>query len=369
MKPFIPEKLPIDNLDWKRLSFFIGKANSQLSMYNGMLQTIPNPDILISPMTTQEAVLSSKIEGTQVSLTNVLEFESGKTEIDIERKNDIQEVINYRMAIYKAKQLFTTRPFIHLNMLKDLHSILLNGVRGRNKDIGNFRTKQVHIGAPNSTIEEAYFIPPEGKDILPALNNWEQYINSDDQETLIQLAFLHAQFEIIHPFLDGNGRLGRILIPLYLYQKRLLSQPVFYLSEYFEKNREAYYINLRNITNNGDWQTWIEFFLNAIYAQACNNLKKAKSILSLYDELKEKFINIGRSQFAIKILDAMFMKPIITIPEIQKQSNILNMTITNIMRRLSEANLVDVIQVSSGRRPTIYALIKLVKITENISHF
>ena len=366
MKPFIPETLPINNLNWEKLAFFIGRSNSKLSMYNGMLQTIPNPNILISPMTIQEAVLSSRIEGTQVSLTNVLEFESGKKEENVERKNDIQEVINYRKAIYKAKQLFTSRPFIHLNMLKDLHSILLNGVRGRNKDIGNFRTKQVHIGAPNSTIEEAYFIPPEGKDILPALNNWEQYINSDEQETLIQLAVLHAQFEIIHPFLDGNGRLGRILIPLYLYQKGLLSQPVFYLSEYFEKNREAYYINLRNITNNGDWQTWIEFFLNAIYVQANNNLSKAKDILNLYDNLKEKFIDATCSKYAIKILDAIFTKPIITIPELQDKTGIIGVTITSIMNRLVASNLISILQQGRGRSPTIYILKSLVNITEGV---
>lgn len=364
MKPFIPENLPINNLDWQKLSKYIGKANSKLSLYDGVLQNIPNPNILVTPLINQEAVLSSKIEGTQVSLTNVLEYEAGKVEENNEKKNDIQEVINYRNAIHHAKKLFEKRPFIHLNMLKELHKILLNGVRGKNKDVGNFRTSQVHIGPPNSKISEAYFIPPEAKHVLEALTNWEDFINKDEQEVLVQLAFLHAQFEIIHPFLDGNGRLGRILIPLYLFQKNVLSSPVFYLSEYFENNRDEYYQKLRNITNNGDWQSWIEFFLTATYEQANNNLDKVKRIIKLYDNLKFKYTEVLHSQYSIKILDTIFMKPIITIPDIQKLTSITGSTITNIMKELVNSKLIDVLVPGRGRKPTIYILSQLINIIQ-----
>ena len=238
MKPFIPFELPIKNIDFEGLINLVAEANKELSFYNGILQAIINPHVLLAPLGSREAVLSSKIEGTQVSFTELLQFEADEKLNNTINPNDVNEITNYRKAMLEAEKIFNDRPFIHLNMIKDLHSILLSGVRGTNKARGEFRKTQVYIGSVGATIDQATYIPPEAQNVLPALDNWEKYINYTTQETLISCAIMHAQFEMIHPFLDGNGRLGRMLIPLFLYQKDYMCKPVFYMSEFFEENRQ-----------------------------------------------------------------------------------------------------------------------------------
>lgn len=220
---FIPDKLPISGLDWQALAPLIGRANAKLSNYNGILHNMVNPKILLSPLTKQEAVLSSKIEGTRASLSDIYQKDLGE-KYDQEKENDIEEINNYRNALAFATEDLTKRP-ICLNMLRDIHFRLLAGVRGHNKKRGEFRTTDVFIGAAGDTIENAKYVPPQYVDMLPALDNFEKYMHKEDEEILVQLAILHAQFEIIHPFNDGNGRMGRILIPLYLYSKNYLRSP------------------------------------------------------------------------------------------------------------------------------------------------
>lgn len=226
MPPFIPPNLPIRSLDFAHLAKRIGEANCKIARYSGLLEAIPNMDVLIAPMTVQEAVISSKIEGTQASFSEIFKSEAGE-KYTPNKSADIQEVINYKNSILAAEEMFEERPFIHLNMIKKLHAILLHGVRGENKSPGYFRTIQNYIGPYGCKIEDATYVPPAPQDMGRALDNFEQFLNDDTAEPLVQLAQVHAQFELIHPFLDGNGRIGRILIPLFLQQKHYLKRPVF----------------------------------------------------------------------------------------------------------------------------------------------
>jgi Fic family protein len=364
MHPFVPEQLPV-SIDWERLIRQIGPANRALANFNGALYGLPNPEVLLSPLTTQEAVLSSRIEGTQATLGEVLKFEAGEAPQQESRRADIQEILNYRRALHRAQEELKTRPF-NLNLLRELHSILLDSVRGRNKARGQFRETQNWIGAAGCPIEQAEFVPPGPTQVFECMSNWEKYYHSDRPDLLVQLAIVHAQFEIIHPFLDGNGRLGRILIPLFLFEKNLLSQPVFYLSSYIEENKDKYVETLRAIGRTPDaWNNWIEFFLTATTEQAEANLNAARGIIDLYEHLKARVIALTHSQFAVPLLDALFERPIFSSSELAGRPGLPSkQVIMTLLGKLKEAAILHVLREASGRRPQILALPELLNLCE-----
>jgi len=365
---FVPHKLPIEVLDWKTLAPLIGQANAKLSNYNGILHNMVNPNILLSPLTKQESVLSSKIEGTRASLSDIYQKDLGE-KYDQEKENDIEEINNYRTALIFATEELSQKPLC-LNMLKDIHFRLLAGVRGHNKKRGEFRTTDVFIGSPNDTIENAKYVPPQYIDMMPALDNFEKYMHKEDEEILVQLAILHAQFEIIHPFNDGNGRMGRILIPLYLYSKEYLRSPVFYMSEYLESNRGEYYQRLNNISTHNDWQSWIEFFLKAIIVQSESNTLRAKDILALYGTLKNIIPTITHSYHSTEICDALFESPFITSTKLLKEVDINNnATCNNILNKLVDAGILKIHKKGAGQRPTTYVFADLLNIVEGHHNF
>lgn len=364
VKPFVPSQLPLVKIDWERHVPLIGKANAALARYDGILAGVVNPEVLLSPLTTQEAVLSSRIEGTQASLEEVLQFEANPREpLEPPKYADILEIINYRRAVRSAVEYFEKRPLC-LNLIKDLHRILLDSVRGRNKSPGEFRKIQNFIGPPNCTIENATFVPPSIEVMGKALDNWEKYLHFGEKDRLVQLAIAKAQFEIIHPFLDGNGRLGRMLIPLFLFEKGLLSNPMFYLSGYFESHRDSYYQALRNISGSSDWDGWISYFLTAVVEQAKVNSDKAKRILSLYDRMKREIPGVTRSQYAIQAIDALFDTPIFQSGEFIKKSKIPRDSAMRILSALRRQGLVKIIHEGSGRRASTLSFLELIKIAE-----
>ena len=362
MKPFIPNKLPLENLNWTELIQLLGLANRELARYDGILQSIPNPIVLLSPLTTQEAVLSSKIEGTQATLQEVLRFEA-QPERSVKKHTDILEILNYRQAMGYAVKELENRP-ISLNLVKKMHSLLLENVRGQKRGIGKFRNTQNWIGKPGSKINEARFIPPAPLNLLEYLDNFEKYIHFEDKDKLVQLAIIHAQFEIIHPFIDGNGRIGRILIPLFLFEKKILNSPMFYISSYLERNITKYYDRLIYISDNNTWEEWIKFFLNAIILQSKSNSEKAKHILNIYDEMKKRIVDKTHSQFSIQILDCLFHMPIFSSSDFQRKSNIPKPSANRILNQLKDAKIVDIIEEGKGRRPTIFIFKKLIKIID-----
>lgn len=362
MKPYLPESLPLTNLDHGRLIRLIGPANAALARYDGLLQSVINPSVMLSPLTTQEAVLSSKIEGTQATVDEVLEYEAG-IEFDAEKVKDIQEVVNYRTALTLAKETLTQRS-LNLALIRQMHATLMNSVRGADKSPGQFRVQQNWIGRGNCKIEQATFVPPSPLQLMDHLEAFERYLASDDVDPLVQVSVVHAQFELLHPFSDGNGRIGRLLIPLFLFQKRTLASPMFYLSEYLEAHRDQYYAGLRAVSQQGDWTGWVEFFLNAIQEQAQSNADRVRGILSLYDEMKQRLTELLRSQYVIQVLDALFDRPIFQANDFVERSGIPKHSTTPILRALREAGILVAIRESSGRKSAIVAFRELLNCAE-----
>lgn len=360
--PFIPHNLPIQNLDLSKLIKLVSEANSNLSRYNEALSRLINPALLLATFATKEAVLSSKIEGTQASLVDVLQKESKKH--DESKKLDIEEIENCKKALEYGAEDLKNRPLC-LNLIQDMHSILLNGVRGHNKNRGNFRKIQNFIGFAGATIEQASYIPPSPDKMFVALDNWEKYIHLESEEILIQLSIVHAQFEVIHPFLDGNGRIGRILIPLFLYAKQYLDFPAFYMSEYLESCRSEYYARLRNISENNDWQGWVEFFLRAIIEQAKISKNRVDKILKLYNAVKQEIISSTQSKYAIQLIDILFEKPIFNASYICKKIEGINKsTAIRILNDLAEIDLLKKYE-GKGSKPSSYEFAELLNILEN----
>lgn len=243
MDPYVPKPLPLTGLDHARIIGKVGPANAALARYDGLLQSVINPGVMLSSLTNREAVLSSRIEGTQATVDEVLEFEAGLDFVG-EKAKDIQEIVNYRKTLTIASEILVDRP-ITLSLVRQMHAVLMDSVRGADKTPGRFRVDPNWIGPVGCTMEQASFVPPSPLQLLDHAQAWERYLVHIDFDVLVQAAIVHAQFELIHPFKDGNGRIGRLLIPLFLYQKRALASPMFYLSEYLETHRDLYYARLQ----------------------------------------------------------------------------------------------------------------------------
>ncbi len=365
MKPAIPEKLPLPHLNWTALLPVLGEANRAIARFDGMLAHMPSADLLRTPLMTREAVLSSKIEGTIATISDVFRFEAGEEPAEGYRKLDIEEIVNYRLALKAAQKELKTRPF-SLNLVLKLHQVLMNSVRGGNKAPGEFRRIQNYLGRPGSTMDQATFIPPSPERLMIGLDNWERYYHSDEKDALVQLALIHAQFEFLHPFLDGNGRIGRILIPLFLFDKQILSSPTFYLSEYLEENRDEYIDRLSDLKQGGEaWDRWCLFFVQGMTTQAGWNVFRAQSILKLYERLKAKMFAMTPSRSVVPLLDAMFAQPVFQASAMLKVPDMLQRPqLLILLDRLVEGKILRVLTPGSGRRGTIYSLYELVKLCE-----
>ena len=365
MNPYQPDALPLQALDDRRLLPLVGQANAALARYDGLLQGVPNPTVMLSPLTTQEAVLSSRIEGTQATVDEVLEQEAGLIK-EGEKYKDIQEISNYRNALYAAWEHLQNYP-IRLGLVRELHRILMDSVRGQDKTPGEFRKDQNWIGRAGCTIEQASFIPPNPIQLPDFLQDWEHYLDSDDVDFLLQTAIVHAQFELLHPFRDGNGRIGRILIPLFLYQKRVLSQPMFYLSEYLEGHRSDYYAHLQAISTRHDWNGWIIFFLQAIAEQATKNSSRVAAIQKLYEEMKHTIHEATHSQYTIHVLDALFSRPVFRSADLTAQLfdqfDIHKKTTSNLLRQVKRAGILQELQPGRGRRSAVLCFPQLINLS------
>lgn len=362
MEPHIPQKLPLDSLDWVRFIRLIGGATFELAQYAGTLRGMVNPELLLSPLTTHEAVMSSKIEGTQATLEDVLRYEASP-EKGGARNEDIREVINYRRALEYAVEYLKKRPTC-LNLCREMHSILLDSVRGKDKGRGEFRKVQNWIGRPGSSIEKATYVPPPPDRLIEFLVNLEEYMHFEEKDRLVQLALIHAQFEIIHPFVDGNGRLGRILIPLFLIDKKMLDSPVFYVSEYLDDNRTTYYDHLNGITKNNDWESWVEFFLTTITEQSKTNTRKAMAILSLYEGMKEEIETVLHSQYSIRTLDAIFQNPIFNTTMFVRESGIPRPSAARILAQLEKSKVITTVIKGSGHRSSLMVFRRVLDIAK-----
>lgn len=361
---FPPEKA----LDWQRLVPLIGPASDAVARFDGLLTAMPNSHILMSPLMTHEAVLSSRIEGTQATMGEVMEFEAGSTKInDPEKEADIEEVLNYRLALNRASQLLSELP-ICSRLLCEVHSVLLSGVRGHDRARGKFRTIQNHIGSIGCTEEQARFVPISSENLAHGVRHWEIYLHSDSPDLLVQLAIVHAEFESLHPFLDGNGRLGRMLIPLFLFASKRLQSPTFYMSEYLETHRQEYYDRLLAVSRDDDWTGWCSFFLIGIREQARVNEQKARKILELYDHKKSLVTDAAHSH-AIATLDFIFGTPIFRAKRFWEDTKIPKGSANRILSDLSENSLLRVLEKGSGKRSSLYVFSELLNIAEGRNIF
>ncbi len=362
MNPYLPNDLPVERLDRNQLLPLVGEANAELGHYNGLLYGLVSPRVMLSPLTNEEAVLSSKIEGTQATEDEVLEHEAGLLKQG-EKEKDIQEIINYRMALLYAQE-YLKEHSITLVLIRNLHKTLLDSVRGKNKNPGRFRKTQNWIGKIGCKKEDATFMPPSPLILQDHLNKLQHYLESNDIDFLIQTAIVHAQFELIHPFEDGNGRIGRILIPLFLYQKKKLSQPVFYLSAYLESHREEYYERLRNISTENDWNGWVVFFLTAIIEQAKTNSNRVRSIMKLYESMKTQIQQITHSQHTVDLLDAIFDRPIFGTTDFVNRTGIHKTTAMGLLRQLKNGGVLEELRQGKGRSAAILCFPKLLNTAE-----
>ena len=354
---------PEAHLDWPTLVPLIGPAVAALARYDGVLAAIPNPDVLLAPLTTQEAVLSSRIEGTQATMGEVLEFEAGQEVDSPDRRGDIEEIRNYRAAMRDAEKMLESLP-LSGRVVREAHRVLLSGVRGRNKSPGEYRRIPNWIGPPGCSIDTATFVPIGAEKIDGAMSAWERYMHQETPDLLVQTAVLHAEFEALHPFLDGNGRLGRMLVPLFLWQRGLISRPMFYISAYFEAHRDAYYDGLLAVSRDEDWTGWCRFFLEGVRVQAEDNLAKARAILDLYESMKIRVAELTRSHYAVHALDWIFERPIFSTTSFVAWAGIPKHTARRVLGVLRRSGILSVVRVGGGRRSTILSFPALLNIAE-----
>lgn len=337
---FIPADLPPEppiKMD-SRLIRYLSDAHGSLCRLDGVASVLPNVDLFVAMYVKQEAVLSSQIEGTQSTLENVLEFEVDAKGKDIPK--DVEEVVNYVLAMNYGLQRLDELP-LSLRLIREIHKILLEGVRGENRTPGEFRRSQNWIGPAGATISTATFIPPPVNEMKQALGNFEKFLHDDDSfHVLIQAGLAHAQFETIHPFLDGNGRVGRLLITFLLCEKGVLHQPLLYLSSYLKAHRAEYYDRLSAIRTDGDWEGWLRFFLTGIHEVSESATTTARRILALRDELKDLISGrMAGHAMGFRVLDYLFEHPLTNIQLVAGGLNCAYLTASKLVTEFTDLGI------------------------------
>jgi Fic family protein len=332
---FIPNPLPPEppiKYD-EELQLLLSEADRALARLDGIATVLPNPDLFITMYVKKEALLSSQIEGTQASLEGILEYEADL--IPKEDINEIKEVINYIKALNYGIERLKELP-MSLRLIREIHGILLKGTRGSDRSPGEFRKSQNWIAPPGVvSLNEATFIPPPPDLVIGTMGELEKFFHCKDAiPPLVKIALIHAQFETIHPFLDGNGRMGRLLITFYLSWKAILSNPLLYLSFYLKKNRAAYYDLLMEIRTKGLWENWIKFFLIGVSETSAEATHTAREVIRLKEDLITKlYENSLSSIYAIKLIDVLFETPLVNTEDVIEKLNVSKETANTLVRK------------------------------------
>jgi Fic family protein len=346
-RAFIPKPLPpkppvkIEGA----LQNLLSRADMALARLDGLAEMLPNVDLFIAMYVRKEALLSSQIEGTQASLDDLFAFERGEK---LGNLNDVTEVVNYVKAMNYGIERLQSLP-MSLRLIKEIHAILLEGVRGSERLPGEFKRSQNWIGPLGCTLNEATFVPPPSHEAIEAMGDLEHYFHDKAKlPFLIDCALIHYQFETIHPFLDGNGRMGRLLITYYLYWKEVLHKPLLYLSYYFKKNRQEYYDRLNMVRDTGNYEQWIDFFLKGVVDTAGSAMETARKVLELQTHhrrlLWEKKIS---SPLAVGILEQLFYTPVVSIGPLAKQFDISYQAASTLVSQLENAGI---LKETTGRK-------------------
>jgi Fic family protein len=338
----------------------LSAADRALSELAGIARTLPNPHILIGPFLRREAVLSSRIEGTQASYSDLLFFEAAR--LREKEVPDVREVSNYVKALEYGFARLSTLP-ISLRLIREMHQRLMMGVRGESQTPGEFRRSQNWIGPAGCTLSDATYVPPPIEEMDRALDGFEKYLHApSEMPALIRLALIHYQFESIHPFLDGNGRVGRLLVTLLLCAEKLLPQPLLYLSAYFERYRDDYYHHLLAVSQKGAWEQWIRYFLKAVAIQSADAIQRIDQLLSLRQSYRTSLQQARASALLLQLVDELFSYPAITNPAVSER-----MKITPRSSQLNIDKLVQkgILREATGRqRNRVYVATEIVDIIE-----
>ncbi len=356
-KAFIPNLLPpepeiiIDQEMWHLLS----QADRALGRLDGATDALPNPDLFVFMYVRKEAVLSSQIEGTQASLIDVLEFESQALEPD--NPQEVAEVVNYISAVNYGLERLKTLP-VSLRLVREIHQELMKGVRGSERNPGEFRRSQNWIGAGGCSLADATYVPPPPHEMLLCLDNLEKFLHSPQpMPTLIKVGLAHAQFETIHPFLDGNGRTGRLLITFLLCEQNILQRPLLYISYYFKKYRSEYYDRLQAVRESGNWEGWLKFFLRGVYEVAQEAALTARKIVNMKEEHRQLVLNnMGRrSGSAIALLESLYFKPIFNVEHAEAVTNLSYPNANSLIKDLCNVGILREITGQKRNRAFSYA--------------
>ncbi len=352
---FVPGPLP-PKLEWDdALVSVMSRADIALGTLSGLGETLPNPHLLIYPFIRREAVLSSRIEGTQSSLSDLLLFEATQ----VEKRGDVREVQNYVRAMEYGLKRLNELP-LSLRFLRELHGVLMEGVRGQHATPGEFRQSQNWIGSPGATLNEATYVPPPVPEMQECLSQLEKFLHAETRlPPLVEAALVHYQFEVVHPFLDGNGRIGRLLVTLLLCQRNVLSKPLLYLSAFFEQHREDYYDLLLKVSSAGEWREWIEFFLRAVTEQSGDAVSRSRRL----QELQHGYLQLAREKrlapTAAQLVNLVLMKPVISSRTVQENLKVTPQGARKAIKALVEAGILT--EITGRKRDKAYAANEVLK--------
>lgn len=357
-KAFIPEPLPPKNPELSiddELQDYLSEADISLGRLDGSIQMLPNPDLFIEMYVKKEAVISSQIEGTQSSLSQLLKKESEVNDPDA--PSDVNEVSNYVKAMHRGLELLNDLP-VSVRLVKEIHKELLRDVRGQEKNPGELRKSQNWIGSEGMDIRHATFVPPPEHEMVKALSDWEKFLHQNDHiPVLVKIGMAHAQFETIHPFLDGNGRVGRLLITLLLCEWDKLQEPVLYLSHFFKQHRQEYYELLQNVRDLGDWESWIKFFVRGVSEVSGQATDTSREIVSLREKhrglIVEEFGNVAGN--GLKVLERLFLKPYITVKQIESLTGVTFSAANNLMGKFENVGVLTEITGQKRNRQYEYS--------------
>lgn len=355
---FVPAPLP-PSLQWTpQLIRALSDADRLVGRLAGEGGRLPNPHLLLRPFIRREAVLSSRIEGTQATLSELLAAEAG---VSVERSPaDLREVGNYVTALEYGVRRLKKLP-LSLRLIRELHAKLMAGVRGNHATPGEFRRSQNWIGPAGCTLANATYVPPPPDEMTACLEQWETFLHDRSLPPLVQVALAHYQFEAIHPFLDGNGRVGRLLITLFLIERGVLPTPLLYLSAFFEAARRDYYDHLLGVSTRGEWSAWLHYFLNGVARQAEDALSRAERINTLLVKWRAT-VSGAASKVPLAMVDMLAANPYLTINHVAKQLGVAYTTAQRAVDRLVALSIVK--EISQAKRDRVYCAVTILNILE-----
>ena len=358
---------PPKKIDYARLAMPLTSATGALARYDAKLETLHNKELLLAPLRNAEAVVSSRIEGTIATLDEILKIQADAEGDDDEDhsayRQEAIEVYSYTRAVKHAQALIDRGLPISSRLIREAHSRLLFFGRGADKAPGKFKRDQNYVADKRN--RKILFIPASVEALEPGIADLERFVHDDAVEPLIQTAVMHAEFEALHPFKDGNGRLGRMLIPLNLWQRQIIHAPHLYVSAAIEERREEYIDKLREVSSHGDWNSWIEFFLEILQRQAVLNMCITDGIGALYSDMQVRFREVLNSQWSTLALDYVFAKPVFRNSAFTSSAGIPSQTAHRISRQLVDSGLLAAIEGSSGRRASLLSFQPLLEIVRS----